>query len=209
MIEENLEWETRNFNENEVLLTDEEHARLIQDDYEVVDDVLSETPSSFVSLPLGVFKNGRYYAPDLNRKIYIQAAQEAAVVSSYADYIPMNEERLPFVDRIHTLNYFHPDFVRALNIALSRYGDGPLVATKGMTPRLDGFLTPHNVGMAIDIAVSTNDERKRLMNAAWLAGIPTIVQAGGGSTEAHIHLDICPHEPFIYDGEYYEGPWSL
>lgn len=208
MMEENQEWLNRNYNENEVLMTDEEHALLIQDDYVVTEDT-ANSPKSSLLLPSGTFKNGRYYPPELNRKVYIQAAQSAAVDSNYADYTYVNEERLPFVDRVHTLNYFHPDFVRTLNIALSRYGDGPLVAIRGMTPRTNGSLTPHNVGMAIDIAVSTNDERKRLMNAAWLAGFPTIVQAGGGSAEAHIHLDICPHEPFVYDGQYYEGPWSL
>ena len=62
MMEENQEWLNRNYNENEILMTDEEHALLIQDDYVVTEDT-ANSPKSSLLLPSGTFRNGRYYPP--------------------------------------------------------------------------------------------------------------------------------------------------
>lgn len=204
---ENANWLTRNFNEDETLLTDDAHQRLLVDDFPVVSETDTYRSSPLVA-ERGRFVSGRYQAPSVPRKSYIESVQHYALQTDYESYGSLTQENLMFLDRIHTMNLFHPDFVRAFNGFLSKYGDSALYVVRGLTPPLLGQHSAHTIGMAIDLLAPTKEEAHRIMNAAWLVGFQNIVQAGSGS-HAHIHLDITPNEPFLYDGKLYEGPWSI
>lgn len=202
----------RRFDTNEDLLSQEERARLFADHYPLTETPPEPpTPSlpTVLTAPKGVFRGGRYYPPDVGRRAYMESVYAEQAARGFEDYMPLPEGFVSFVDRVDTLNLFHPDFVRAFELFLTRHGKGKLTITRGMTPPNGSPQDPHAIGMAADIRVENREQQARVQNAAWLVGIPTIVQAGGSQSEAHIHLDLCPHEPFLYDGDLYEGPWSL
>lgn len=157
----------------------------------------------------GTFSKGVYTAPDEPRFPYLVSVKDEAVATKYKDYKPLTDNRLVFRDHIHQLNLFHPYFVEVFNLFLKRCDDRQLIVMSGFTVPETNNLTAHNVGMAIDLLVTNREDLSYIMNTAWLVGFPMILHAGNRSDEMHVHLDIAPKETYIYDGEFYEGPWSL
>lgn len=157
----------------------------------------------------GTFEGGIYQVPNQPRRQYMITVNEEAYATKYINFKPITSKRVVFREHVDQLNLFHPYFIEVFDAFLSRYDQPQIVVSRGFVPPSIENLSPHSIGMAIDIHVSTRDEMSNVMNTAWLAGIPTILHAGDRSDEMHVHLDICPKEEFLYDGEYYEGPWSL
>lgn len=159
--------------------------------------------------PLGVITPVMYTAPDYNRDNYIKLMYDYIRRTEYLNYGELTSNKLYFRQTEDHLNYFHPDFIKVFNMFLNGYQMENLEIVKGMSSPHTNRPNAHTIGMAIDIKVNSTTQRNHIMNCAWSIGIPNIVQAGDGSADVHVHLDICPKEKFMYDGIYYEGPWSL
>lgn len=173
-------------------------------------NVSPPSPKIVARPPAGSFSpNGIYTAPDFNRQDYIYAMNEYARSTNYSGYGRIETHRVYFMESNDQLNFFHPDFLRVFDEFLFGYQYEKLIIVQGMSVPTNYQATPHSIGMAIDVLARSTDERNHIMNTAWAVGIPNIVQAGDGTTDIHIHLDICPKSKFLYDGIYYEGPWSL
>lgn len=159
----------------------------------------------------GTIRN-QVYAPPTNitRLDYLFAVHQQNQYLDYKHFVTLDNHWIKTLDYSHHLNWCHPVLIQALNALKLRYSK-PMTLVKGFTPPDVTALNAHNIGMAIDILAENETQLNEIMNAAWATGFPTIVHAGNRSDEMHVHLDICPASsvPIMYDGIYYEGPWSL
>lgn len=167
------------------------------------------TPKVIPHPPRGTFNGGQFEAPDFDRIKYMAMVNNYARSTGYRGYKEIISPRVYFRESNLQLNLFHPDMVKILNNFLLGYKYEKLIVTQAMAVPNSDFITPHNIGMAIDVYVENEEQRNHVMNTAWSVGFPNIVQAGDATSDMHIHLDICPRAKFLYDGPYYEGPWSL
>lgn len=176
-----------------------------------VEEPVPETPAgvTVVFAPRGRFYTDRYLAPDIQRDSFIQSLHEEAVSSNYYFYAAMNNPRLVHLKRHHTIDFYTLEFQRVMSIFLQYYGKGDLVVVTGFRSPWEIGIHPHSVGIAIDIKADTEEQRRRIMNAAFAAGIPTIIPGGEiAKGEGYVHLDLAEKAPYIYDEGIYEGPWS-
>lgn len=170
----------------------------------------SETPSKvLIRPPLGTFDGNTYEPPEYNRLTYMNIVNQYYRSINYKGYSEIRSPRLYFRETNDQINFFHPDFIKVFNNFLLAYKYEQIVIVQAMSVPNNDFVTPHNIGMAIDIFAENQEQRNHIMNTAWAAGFPNIAQVGDGTADVHIHLDICPRVDFLYDGIYYEGPWSL
>lgn len=168
------------------------------------------SPKVTIRPPSGTFTaKNVFIPPEFDRRKYIYAMNTYARQTKYKGYGRIETPRIYFRETNDQLNFFHPDFLKVFREFLTGYQYEQLIIVQGMSPPSDGLATPHSIGMAIDVLARSEEERNHIMNTAWTVGIPNIVQAGDGSTDVHIHLDICPKSKFLYNGIYYEGPWSF
>ena len=186
-------------------------------------DILSQLPKNgspaedspvsdvktLINYPKGFIETGVYQSPKVDRQTYIRSLQDYAFSTNYINYIEIADTNNIFLNHAETINLFHPDFVQVFNLFRKRYGEDSLYVIKGLSRPDIESPNAHTIGMAIDIKVESENQKNKIMNAAWLVGFPSILQVGGSSSDGHIHLDLCPYEPFLYDGKLYEGPWSL
>lgn len=79
-----------------------------------------------------------------------------------------------------------PEMITALKTLEGRANVGPFQITSGLRPNDVG--SPHQTGLAVDIAVWGGIMRRKLVEAALLDGWRRI-----GVYDRHVHLDMDPH----------------
>ena len=167
----------------------------------------SSLPASRV--PRGYFYKDSYRAPEMERGSYIRYLHEEAVSSRYQDFSSLAAKSFIHQDRSLTIDFYFNDFKRVLQIFKTYYGEGQLVVINGFRSPHEIGEAPHSTGIAIDIHAEDRAHARRIMNAAYLAGIPTIIPNGEFYRgEGYVHLDIAPTADYAYDGGTYKGPWS-
>lgn len=162
-----------------------------------------------IQVSRGFFYKDSYRVPDMDRGHYIRDLHEEAVSSRYQDFSPLGTESFIHRDRSLTIDFYFNDFKRVLQIFKTYYGEGQLVVINGFRSPHEIGEAPHSTGIAIDIHAEDRPHARRIMNAAYLAGIPTIIPNGEFYRgEGYVHLDIAPTADYAYDGGTYKGPWS-
>ena len=213
MEEEHLEayddyYEVDVFSESEDFITEEEWAKILKDQYVVEDDDdLPILPA--VTPPRGHFYRDAYVAPDINRDVYIRQLYTYALDTNFADYTDISGQTFIHSDYTGSLDFYYSDFVDALHIMKSYYGPERLYIINGFRHPSEVGINPHGVGIACDIHVDSWEHARKIMSAAHIAGIPTIIPAGSiENGQGHIHLDLAPTADYTYDAGEYAGPWS-
>lgn len=190
------------------LKSEEELKELYRISDNVTPYVAPEEPS-IPYAPRGKFYRTSYVAPDVDRDSYILALHQEAVASHYSYYAALNSDRIKHIDRNDSLDFYTTEMRRVIPLFLDYYGKGKLFVINGFRSPGEIGIYPHSVGIAMDIAAQDKEQADRIMNAAYMAGIPTIIPGGRfESKEGYVHLDIAPKASYIYDAGYYEGPWS-
>lgn len=188
------------------LLTDAERAELLKDQYVPVDDV--DRPNQ-VTAARGRFYIDSYVHPDVPRDLYIRDMHSEITRTRYKDFKELNGHSIRHSDQTGSLNFYFKDLIDALIIMKRYYGPDNLYIINGFRHPEEVGINPHGVGIAVDIHVKNWEQARRVMNAAHIAGIPTIIPSGEIEKGlGHIHLDIAPPANYIYDAGAYTGPWS-
>ena len=170
---------------------------------------ISRDSQRTIQVSRGFFYKDSYRVPDMDRGHYIRDLHEEAVSSRYQDFSPLGTESFIHRDRSLTIDFYFNDFKRVLQIFKTYYGEGQLVVINGFRSPHEIGEAPHSTGIAIDIHAEDRPHARRIMNAAYLAGIPTIIPNGEFYRgEGYVHLDIAPTADYAYDGGTYKGPWS-
>ena len=197
-----------NFSED--LLTDDILEKLYQPQVAAQEETEEATSYALVRARRGYFSENRYHAPqDLSREEYLQSLYEEGFAFEWNGYSSYSGMQLVHLERSDTLNFYHPDFLQTLSCFLHYYGKGELLV-------LNGFRSPHALGanphalrIAMDLETKNTVHAYRIMNAAYMAGIPTIIPGGEfAKGEGFIHLDLAPAAMHNYGAGTYEGPWS-
>jgi len=167
-------------------------------------------PRVKVRAPKGYFTINKYYPPkNIERKDYLNALFEEMYGENWIEYGPCKSKRVVHRERIDSLNFYHPDLLRALENLFVYYGDGTLYIVNGFRSPLELGAEAHSLGIAIDIEAKNNAESYRIMNAAYMAGFPTIIPGGDfPNGQGYIHLDLAPKAAYNYGMGVYDGPWS-
>lgn len=165
--------------------------------------------SSVISLSGSFYKDKYFPVKDIDRGSYIERVNKEAIEKDYSFFIEIKEDYLIHLDRQFTINYYFRDWGRIIPLLKNSYGEGNFYVVNGFRSPHELGVNVHSTGLAIDILVKNQEEADRLMNAAYLIGIPTIIPAGdirGG--QGHIHLDLAPKAPYVYNSGMYMGPWG-
>lgn len=159
---------------------------------------------------LGKFHNNQYLPNNtMGRTTYINEVRKNAEKTNYSLFVKIDEPYLFHLDRQFTINYYFKDWERIIPIMKEFYGEGNFYVVNGFRSPYELGDTIHSSGLAMDILVKNEEDAERLMNAAYMAGIPTIIPAGdiaGG--QGHIHLDLARKASFTYNAGTYNGPWG-
>lgn len=199
-----LLWAPQANTDTSVAATEAKRAEALHADY----SPRTNLPAQKIVAPRGKFYQDKYVPPAIGRKDYIHALQEEAVSTNYERYAPLSSRRMSHVDRNNSLNFYTEEMRRVVPILLHYYGKGELVVINGFRSHWDIGIQAHSVGIALDIQ-ATAGQATRIMNAAYLAGIPTILPGGDfAAGEGYVHLDLAEKPTYTYEAGYYEGPWS-
>ena len=169
------------------------------------------TPASEnLLLPKPWFSSSKYHAPEgVGREEYLALFFRAMRKLNWSEHFAYANPSLIHRNRIDSIDFYHKDMHRALDLFLRYYGTGRLYVSNGFRSPASMGASVHSVGLALDIEAPTDAAAYRIMNAAYLAGFPTIVPGGDGeSGERYIHLDIAPNDGHHYGVGVYSGPWS-
>lgn len=190
-------------------ISDEEMQEILKDDY-IVDDYEDEgLPFEQMYAPRGSFYKDRYVAPKVDRMEYIDLLDKEGKKTKYAGFSPLDSPDFIHINRTYSIDFYLFDMKRILSIFKNYYGEGKLYVINGFRSPYDIGVNPHSVGIAIDIESENMEQARRIMNAAYMAGIPTIIPNGEfNKGEGYVHLDIAPAPNYIYDAGRYTGPWS-
>lgn len=197
-----------NFDED--LMTEDESAALWEPQYIVSPEPEdNETKETILYAPRGKFYPTSYVAPRVGRDGYIQALHQEAITSDYLFYEPLNNARIKHLNRNDSIEFYTIEMRRVLPMFLTYYGKGELFAINAFRSPGKIGIHPHSVGIAIDLKADSKEHADRIMNAAFMAGIPTIIPGGNFETnEGYVHLDIGPKASYTYEAGYYDGPWT-
>lgn len=163
-----------------------------------------------IKAPKGSFTLKKYRVPaNIEREEYLQALHAEMNGSGWPQYGPLISSRVRHRERTDSLNFYHPDLRRTMELFFSYYGDGVLYVVNGFrSPQLYPAQV-HSLGLALDIEASDEASAYRIMNAAYAAGFPTIIPGGDfPNGQGHIHLDLAPKAAYNYGMGVYDGPWS-
>lgn len=197
-----------NFDED--LISEGEHASIWEPQYIVEPEAIQdEIEESVVYAPRGKFYPTSYLPPRVERDSYIQALHEEALITKYSHYKSLNNDRITHINRLDSIDFYTEEMRRIIPMFLTYYGKGQLFAINSFrSPGAIG-VHPHSVGIAIDLVAENREHADRIMNAAFMTGIPTIIPGGNFDTnEGYVHLDIAPKAKYIYEAGYYDGPWT-
>lgn len=172
--------------------------------------VVGQIVAPAAKAPKGYFSLNKYHLPkNIGREEYLRVLLEDMQASDWPHYGPYTSPRVVHRERIDSLNFYHPDLLRILENFFSYYGDSTLYVVNGFRSPQELGATPHSLGIAIDIEATSNAESYRIMNAAYMAGFPTIIPGGDFLRgEGYIHLDLAPTAEHNYGAGNYDGPWS-
>lgn len=203
------------FEDSKIIEIDENQSVTLKEYREMTETEKSVTEEigrgsqGIIQVSRGFFYKDSYRAPDMERSHYIRDLHEEAVSSRYQDFSPLGSENFIHRDRSLTIDFYFNDFKRVLQIFKNYYGEGQLIVVNGFRSPHEIGEAPHSTGIAIDIHAEDRAHTRRIMNAAYLAGIPTIIPNGEFYRgEGYVHLDIAPTADYAYDGGTYKGPWS-
>lgn len=196
------------YNEDEDLMSEDERQALLADQY-IVEDDAEASPFKPMAVPKGRFYSDAYVHPDVPRDIYIRDVYAHAQETRYDGYEAFESDSIHHSDLMGGINFYHPVLIRVLPIMKSYYGQGHLYIINGFRHAEEVGVNSHATGLAVDIHVTSQDQARRLMSAAYIAGIPTILPVGNAQDgSGHVHLDMAPPADFTYDSGKYSGPWS-
>lgn len=158
----------------------------------------------------GTFYRDTYIPNDgITREALIDQVRKNAEESNYSLFIKLKESYVVHLDRQFTINLYFRDWERVMPLLKKHYGDGTFYIVNGFRSPYELGDTVHSAGLAIDILVKDQEDADRLMNAAYLTGIPTIIPAGDiEAGQGHIHLDLARKADFTYNAGTYIGPWG-
>lgn len=194
---------------DEDLVSEEEAASAWEPQYIIDPAEQLEEEVPVIYAPRGKFYPTSYVPPRVERNSYIQSLQDEATTTKYSHYQPLNSERITHINRLDSMDFYTEEMRRVIPMFLTYYGKGRLYAINGFrSPGIIG-VHPHSVGIAIDLVADNKEHADRIMNAAFMAGIPTIIPGGNFDTgEGYVHLDIAPKASYTYEAGYYNGPWT-
>lgn len=158
----------------------------------------------------GTFKKDKYFPNNsMTRDVYIREVNRLAEEKEYSFFVSLNAPYIKHIDRQFTANFYFKDWLRVMKNIKSFYGPGVFTIVNGFRSPFELGVNVHSTGLALDILVQNREEADRLMNAAYLAGVPTIIPAGKISEgQGHVHLDLAPAPEYAYDAGTYTGPWG-
>lgn len=158
----------------------------------------------------GKFQKDKYISNNsIDRNSYINQVHQLATDNNYRFFVELKTPYIKHVDRQFTANFYFRDWPRVMRNIKKFYGDGDFVIVNGFRSPFELGVNPHSTGLAIDILVKDKSEADRLMNAAYLTGVPTIIPVGEiEKGQGHIHLDLAPAPKYSYDSGTYTGPWG-
>lgn len=163
--------------------------------------------NSYVSR--GYFYQDSYRPPEMDRATYLKLLHDESLSTNYKDFSELSDVDFKHLDRSLSIDFYFNDFRQVLQIFKDYYGEGTLIVTNGFRSPHELGISPHSTGIAMDIHAVDEVQSKRIMNAAFLAGIPTIIPNGEFHRgEGYVHLDIAPTADYAYDGGTYGGPWT-
>lgn len=207
VLKENLKAEDfADFRED--LITDEQRAKLHENQVPGLDDEVDLNVEP-IYIPKGTLYKDSYLAPDVPRDSYLRDLHREATRTSYLNYSKLQMSDFVHIDRALSIDFYLNDMLEILKIFKRYYGKGTLYIINGFRSPHEVGVTPHSVGVALDIEAKDRAEARKIMNAAYLAGIPTIIPNGEFFRgEGYVHLDIAPKANYVYDGGKFDGPWS-
>lgn len=143
------------------------------------------------------------------RNGYIEDIHRIATEENYSFFSELNYHYLKHIDRQFTINFYFRDWVRIIPILKRYYGPGYFYVVNGFRSPYEIGVKPHSTGLAMDILVKDQEDADRLMGAAHMTGIPTIIPVGDiKNGQGHVHLDLAPKAPYVYNAGTYKGPWG-
>lgn len=151
------------------------------------------------------------YIPNnsMTRDVYIGEVNRLAQEKEYSFFVSLDAPYIKHIDRQFTVNFYFKDWLRVIKNIKSFYGPGTFTIVNGFRSPFELGLNPHSTGLALDVLVKDREEADRLMNAAYLSGVPTIIPVGKiDEGQGHIHLDLAPAPRYAYDAGTYTGPWG-
>lgn len=172
--------------------------------------VKTQPARQIVRVPKGSFTLKKYRPPaNIEREEYLQTLHTEMITTDWPEYGPLTSSRIVHRERTDSLNFYHPDIRRIMELFLTYYGNGMLYIVNGFrSPRLYPTQV-HSLGLALDIEAPDEASAYRIMNAAYAAGFPTIIPGGDfPNRQGHIHLDLAPKAVYNYGMGVYDGPWS-
>ena len=152
------------------------------------------------------------YIPNnsLDRDNFIGEVHRTAEKNDYNFFVELTEDYIKHLDRQFTINFYFRDWPRVMQSIKSFYGPGVFYIVNGFRSPYELGISPHSTGLAIDILVENQEKADRLMNAAYMAGVPTIIPAGNiADGQGHVHLDLAPTPNYVYNSGTYTGPWGV
>lgn len=158
----------------------------------------------------GKFQKDKYIANNsMDRINYINEIHRAAERKEYSFFTSLGAPYIKHIDRQYTVNLYFRDWPRVMRNIKNFYGEGMFIVVNGFRSPFELGVNAHSTGLAVDILVESKEEADRLMNAAYLAGVPTIIPVGDiEEGQGHIHLDLAPKPSYAYDAGTYTGPWG-
>lgn len=195
-------------------MIDYDEMDMSEEDYQILiggntETIIKETSKPIIKAPRGRFFRDNYVVPDYNRDDYISYLNDEFTANRYANCSPLDSSEFMHSDRSLSIDFYYEDFKRVIRIFKAYYGAGNLVVINGFRSPHEIGVGPHSTGIAIDIHVEDKIQAKKVMDAAFMAGISTIIPNGEYHLgEGYVHLDIAPRADYAYDGGTYKGPWS-
>lgn len=158
----------------------------------------------------GKFYQDKYIPKeDIGRTTLINEIRKNAEETNYSLFVKINQPYVVHLDRQFTINLYFRDWRRVMPILKKYYGEGTFYVVNGFRSPYELGDNVHSAGLAMDILVKDQEDADRLMNAAYMAGIPTIIPAGDiEKGQGHVHLDLARKAGFTYNAGTYIGPWG-
>ena len=146
---------------------------------------------------------------ELTRDDLIRQVDRLAKKHTYSFFSKIRQPYIVHLDRQFTTNFYFRDWIRIMPILKNYYGEGTFYIVNGFRSPFELGSTVHSSGLAMDILVKDREDAERLMSAAYMTGIPTIIPAGNiAAGQGHVHLDLAPKPNYAYDAGTYHGPWG-
>lgn len=158
----------------------------------------------------GKFQKDKYIPINSTpRDNYIRNVNDLAEAEGYSFFVELTSDYIKHLDRQFTANFYFRDWARILPILKRFYGDGLFYVVNGFRSPFELGVGIHSTGLAMDILVEDQEDADRLMGAAYMTGIPTIIPVGDiRRGQGHIHLDLAPKPTYSYNAGTYNGPWE-